>query len=111
MRAYQIPNLLQFGATVIDGPPTLVSYSSQNLIENLQSRSAGLDLKARLDDNGTLATYDTCMKTTKALMESSNHIFVLGIDLGKTYMQHAILIVEDLRSGQANSGIVDENKF
>ena len=51
------------------------------------------------------------MKTTKALMESSNHIFVLGIDLGKTYMQHAVLIVEDLRSGQADSGIVDENKF
>ena len=65
-----------------------------NLIQNLEVRSAGNGFKPFSDDTNQVS-YESCFKTTDVELASNNHQLVLGVDLGRSYFMHAILIVQD----------------
>ena len=84
--AYQVPNVLEFGATILPGTsPGLPSFSASNLVENLNRRTCGNNLKpfASLD---TVATFESCFKTTHSELASESHFMVVGIDLQYSYV-------------------------
>ena len=41
-------------------------------------------------------TYESCYITTENELAANNHQLVLGVDLGRSFLLHAILVVQDL---------------
>ena len=65
LRLYQTPNLLKELAVQITAPdPTSAQWSATNLITNLQTRTSGKNLKPMVDKAGTLASFESCYKTS-----------------------------------------------
>ena len=64
MRIYQTQNLLKVyeGVVTVSGPPPISpQWAATNLITNLDSRSAGNDLKPLIESGSS--NYDSCYKT------------------------------------------------
>ena len=66
-----------------------------NLITNLNVRSPGNSVKPYYDGSNAV-TYESCFKTSQTELAGNNHLLVLGVDLGRSFFQHVILIVQDL---------------
>ena len=65
LKAYQVPNLLEFGALIIEEPANDDGINvANNLITNLGSRSGMPDVGPYIDEFGTEAGYRTCLKVT-----------------------------------------------
>ena len=98
LKAYQIPNLLdKYPARITaDTSHSLPGYEAENLIRNLSSRSCGNDLQPLIDSYGHKATHKSCYRVSDVQLKDQGHILVLGVDLGVSVTQHAILIVEDM---------------
>ena len=96
VKVYQVPNLFQALSTVTITPDTSPSTASDtaatNLITNLGNRGSTSDFPIMTVDKG-LASYKSCFIVTETEIGSLDHIFKLGVDLGDSYMQHAILAV------------------
>ena len=102
MRLYEIPNILQIVEATITGDTSqsIATYEAVNLIKNLDSRSSGNYLHPIINSIGTQGTNEPCFKTSEVQLDSLDTILVLGIDLGESFFQHSILVIEDQRYGQ-----------
>ena len=106
MRVYQTPNLLQnvqnvkLTARTSSGLP---GFSANNLITNLERRSCGNGQRAIIDDEGTLAEYESCFRTNESTLarDESGDFLVIGVDLGSEHTITSLLIVEDMREGNS----------
>ena len=106
MRVYQTPNLLQkidyvyMTARTSSGLP---GFSADNLLMFLEQRSCGNGQRAVLNEKGTVADYESCFKTNEKIMkqDESGDFLVIGVDLGSEHTISSILIVEDMREGNA----------
>ena len=56
-----------------------------------------------LDEKGTLAEYESCFKTNEKIMkvDESGDFLVIGVDLGSEHTISSLLLVEDMREGNA----------
>ena len=109
MRLYQTQNLLdiQTGTTTVTAPdPKHADYAVTNLISNLRSRSSGNDLsplKAPAMPSvmiGETASYRSCYKTTDAQLAALDHKLKIEFDLGDSFFQHCVVLIQDLYGGQ-----------
>ena len=102
IKLYEIPNILQIAAATITGDTSqsIATYEAVNLIKNLDSRSSGNYLHPIINSIGTQGTNEPCFKTSEVQLDSLDTILVLGIDLGESFFQHSILVIEDQRNGQ-----------
>ena len=57
-------------------------------------------------DKGT-ASYKSCFHVTENEISSLGHLFKFGLDLGDTYFQHAILIIQSVDNVTPITGIAD----
>ena len=71
-------------------------WAASNLLSNLSTRTSGNDLEAVIGLNKSLASFESCFKTTDVELASADHKLVLTFDLTQTLFVHAILLVEDL---------------
>lgn len=72
------------GTVKVSAPASISSkWSAENLIQNLEIRSSGFDLKPLLDASGTKASYDSCYKTNNVKLAALDHIMVLTFNLGR----------------------------
>lgn len=84
--AYRVPNLLEFGATILPGTSAgLATFLAQNLVENINRRSCGNNFKPFVGLD-TQATFDSCFKTSQIELGPQGHIMVVGIDLQHSHV-------------------------
>ena len=88
IRVYTTPNLFYKGATILEAPdPVLTSKNAENLVTNLRVRSPRNEFNPIIDAEGNRSqTIESCFVTTEKQLASSDHIFVLGFDLGEPMM-------------------------
>ena len=69
-----------------------------NLVENFDSRTNNKDLKPIKNLALDLASHESCYVTNmeKIGEHNENEIFTLRFDLGKTYMLHGILLLQNM---------------
>ena len=104
IRPYQVTNLLEYGATITEAPPSSeTNHVAENLITNLSSRGVKFSDKPYIDDSGNTANHYSCYRISHSDMATVGHQFVLTIRLAKSYMQHAILLLEDNRQGETQT--------
>lgn len=105
LRGYQVPNLLstekdRLSITADTSQDAGSDYRATNVITNLDSRTpckkySVADQVVRgplVDAVGNYADYKSCFASTSNELESDDHKFVFGIDLGQTMFQHAIFL-------------------
>ena len=94
LKAYETPNLISLNGVSItsDTSISLPSFEAVNLIQNLETRSSGNNYYPK-NSLGNLVTYESCFKTTQNELAANDHQLVLGLDFGRSFFQHAILIV------------------
>ena len=90
--------MLEGNTAVTATPPIDASVSADNLIQNLGRRGSS-STQAALIQHSTpyFQTQETCYKTNNSKAAPYGHIVTIRFDLGRSFFQHAILIVEDLR--------------
>ena len=94
-----MPNLASdvLGATITsDTSPSIsdtYSVVAQNLISNIEHRSGIVKFGPIIDSSGSEASYKSCYRTDKTV--NPDNTFTVGIDLGQTVLQHAIVIMAD----------------
>ena len=68
-----------------------------NLVQNLESRSINSTVNARIDasSTGATASYYSCYTADEIAINQDGNFFKLVIDLGDSYFQHALLILDD----------------
>lgn len=102
IKAYSVTNLLYQSATILEAPtPNVVTKSAQNLVENLRTRTQRNIFNPLIDMAGNRASFESCFLTTDLEMASYNHQYVLGFDLQKPMMIHAVLVAQDQFNGQS----------
>lgn len=74
-------------------------FEAVNLINNLSVRSSGDSYKP-YDSTGTQVTYESCFITTENELGANGHQLMLGVDFGKSFLMHAILMVQDVYGGR-----------
>ena len=79
-------------------PPKSSEYAASNLISNLDNRSSGNDLFPK-NSPTTSASHHSCYKTTDAELSLTGNILEITFDLGASYFQHVVVIVQDLYAG------------
>lgn len=77
--------------------------SSSNLVTNLSTRSSRQDYRPLVDNVGNRASFETCFVTTETQLAPEGDMLVLGFDLRKSMMVHAVLVMQDHYGGQSNS--------
>ena len=86
-------------------------YAATNIISNLNSRTMGNDKKPLLDADSTLASYESCYRTTDKELIFNMHKMEVTVNLGKSFMVHAIVFVQDLKNGIEPSDQPDSNQW
>ena len=103
VRAFQSPNLLEYGAKIIhDYTPTL-GYEAKNLITHLDVRSSRWNKKPVIDAYGTTTTaFNSCFRVATNQI-STGDPFVTTIDHSVEVFVNAVLLVLDVRAGKLGS--------
>lgn len=99
IRAFQTPNLIEFGANIIADYLAEAGFEAENLTKSLSVRTMRYDVLPVIDSSGTRSTtLKSCYRLMTAQMAPGDP-FAMTVDLKREYFVNSVLFIQDVRGG------------